>query len=651
MDVATAPRSHNADSPPDLRGIPLRAWLAAHPERAVTWAAVVLLAVQAAVRAVVALSGDFYYDDLVFQGRAALAPFPGPEHLFETYTSQVMPGAFLLVWLVERAAPLQHDVVMVLDLALQAAAGWALFLLLRRMFGATPAVLLPFTVGLFCVVSLEATIWWAAGLNQLPLLLALALALLFFVRHVETGRWRDAVACAGAVLGGLAFSPRAALIGPLLAVLALGWFAEGRPVARVWQALARHWRAWLVLVVVLAPYAVAYVRLVPSPVAGPDSPASLPLDVVVLSLREALLPALAGGPWRWSGDGDFGGIDLPGGVPGAGPALQLLAAVLVAALVLATVVRRRGAGRAWLLLLGAAAVLALQLALTRAPFVGPEAGRSYRYFTELAVVAPLALGLALLPLRVHARNGAVAALVPRRPVPALERLRTEWAPLWAPLRRRPLAAVLLACAVYAGTASWSTLRFAPLWSDNAAGPWLANARVAINEHPQALHADVLVPERVLPPVVGLSARMSRVLAPVAPADRFLVPGGSTEALRVLDDQGLSQQADLAGTRVDQGPVPGCGWPAAGVTAALPLPVPLTDGSWVVRVDYFTTGTTTAVVTAGRQRTEVLLRPGLNQVHTAVEGPVDRVTVTGVPLDVPVCITSALVGVPRPGLGL
>src|SRR6185312_13532527 len=77
--------------------------------------------------------------------------------------------------------------------------------------------------------------------------------------------------------------------------------------------------------------------------------------------------------------------------------LSLVAVVLVVAV---SLLRRRGAGRAWVLLALYVVGTCVLLSASRAQLIGPFAlAREYRYFTDVALVGALCLALAFLPVR------------------------------------------------------------------------------------------------------------------------------------------------------------------------------------------------------------------------------------------------------------
>src|SRR6476660_8728893 len=68
--------------------------------------AVVLIAVQLVIRAILAFKGYFYWDDLILVGRAGTQGLFSPGYLFDDHDGHVMPAAFLVAGVITHLAPL-----------------------------------------------------------------------------------------------------------------------------------------------------------------------------------------------------------------------------------------------------------------------------------------------------------------------------------------------------------------------------------------------------------------------------------------------------------------------------------------------------------------------------------------------------------------
>lgn len=134
-----------------------------------------LIGLSIVMRGVVIVSGGFYWDDFILQGRAARLPLDG-NFLTYNHDGHSMPAAMAVSWFTERLAPLEFWLPALEMLLGQAALGVAGWWLLQRVFSARPLVLVPFAYFLFTGLTLPGNSWWAAALNALPLQLAMVLA-------------------------------------------------------------------------------------------------------------------------------------------------------------------------------------------------------------------------------------------------------------------------------------------------------------------------------------------------------------------------------------------------------------------------------------------------------------------------------------------
>ena len=119
-------------------------------------AAAALIALQLAVRAVVAFHGYFYWDDLILIGRAGTQNLLSPEYLFDDHDGHVMPGAFLLAGGITRLAPLEWAWPALSLVVLQLLASLALLRTLNAILGWRPVLLLPLTFALFTPLGVPA---------------------------------------------------------------------------------------------------------------------------------------------------------------------------------------------------------------------------------------------------------------------------------------------------------------------------------------------------------------------------------------------------------------------------------------------------------------------------------------------------------------
>ena len=220
--------------------------------------------------------------------------------------------------------------------------------LLRTLFGNRPAILIPLVLYLVCPLTFPDYSWWIAGVETIPLQIAIFMALTAHVHYVWTGRYRHALAAAGWLVFGLIFFEKAAVI-PLLLFAVTAGFLLGRrrllPAAR--QSVVQFWRAWLLYLGLLAVYGVVLGLALRSSTVQPGAPSSARCRRHVFLGASAQDPAArpVGGPWHWyHGPSSAYAFSSP-------PSWLAWASLFaVLGIVVATVLTRRRAWRAWAIL-------------------------------------------------------------------------------------------------------------------------------------------------------------------------------------------------------------------------------------------------------------------------------------------------------------
>ena len=640
MDVvvpATATDEIGPTAAAGSSGLGLRAVLVLDRQAAVGFAATAVVALIALVRTVGASRGWFSNDDLGWQGVAAGYGSPSGTLLATPWNSHLQPVEWVLIWGFAHLAPLQFWPVVVSTAVLVPAHGGVMFLLLRRLFGARPEILPLLALGVGSSLTLAASLWWAVQLVQLPLLILSTLTVWAFLGYLQRRRRRDLALTAALFTGALLVSERAVLLPVLLLLLHVGWFSGRQSLtARVRHTLRSGWRLWGSLTAVGLVYVAWYVTTAPS-AAGPAASPRLFVGVAWQALLHALAPAVLGGPWTWQPIDDVASVAAPG------QATQLAGLLVVLALIGWSCATWRHAARGWGLLLVFLGVGTVLLTVTRAPYIGPVIGREYRYFTELALVAPLALGLAMLPLRWQAADADPLQLERRPTAPEVRTALVSWTPVGAVLRRRRPVLLGLATAAFLAGTTISSARYDTNWSTNSARTWVTAAERELRAHPEARLVDMPVPSAVVPTISGFYTRTKVVLRPVVAPQRFLTSGAAGDELRALGPDGTLRAVVVSGVYSTPGPVPGCGWLVSQDRVVIPLVASTSDGHWLVRMAYFTDADRTTRLTAGRTTTPVLLHRGLHVVYLAADGPIDALSVSGVPTRGAVCVSDVQAG--------
>ncbi|MCV7259547.1 hypothetical protein [Mycobacterium shimoidei] len=581
---------------------------------AVALAAVALVAVQLVIRGVLAFGGYFYWDDLILVGRAGTHSLLSAAYLFDDHDGHLMPGAYLLGGVITRLAPLNWIGPAISLVALQLLASLALLRALQVILGWRPVLLVPLTFALFTPLGIPGFAWWAAALNSLPMLAALAWVTADAVLLVRTGNWRYAVTGALVYLGGLLFFEKAAVIPfAAFAITALLCHVQGDRAAlkTVWRAGIRLWAPALALT---AGWVAVYLVVVNQQRWSTDL--AMTVDLLWRSITHGIVPGLVGGPWVW----DRWAPASPWATP---PLLvRVIGWLVLAAALVVTLLRKQRIALVWLAAAGYVIVCQVPIYLMRSsPFTALELAQALRYLPDLVVV------FALL--------AAVGFCAPNRP----------WSRWLDPSTRRRAATTGLAV-LFVASSCYSTATFSKSWRDNPAQPYLQNARRGLSAaHAQSTapmldqEVDPLVLQRVAWPE-NLASHMFALLT-----DRPEFATATTQ-LRMLDSSGRLVDARVAWIRtIVAGPVPQCGYfvqPDSPVR--LGLDGPLLPADWTAEINYLANsdGSLTMSLSEG-EHVKVPVHPGLNRVYVRLAGAGNAITVTADTAALSVCIAAGPVG--------
>src|SRR6201993_5244160 len=267
------------------------------PPYRVAMAAAALITVQLGIRAVLAFGGYFYWDDLILIGKAGTEGLLSPSYLFDDHDGHVMPGAFLVGGAITRLGPLNWTGPAISLVVLQLLASLALLRALYVILGWRWVLLIPLTFALLTPLGVPGFAWWAAALNSLPMLAALAWVCADAILLVRTRKSRYAATGVLVYLGGLLFFEKAAVI-PFVAfaVTALLCHVQGdrTPLRTVWRSGMRLWIARLGVTV---GWVALYLAVVDQRRWSSDL--SMTRDLLWRSITHGIVPGLAGGPWHW----------------------------------------------------------------------------------------------------------------------------------------------------------------------------------------------------------------------------------------------------------------------------------------------------------------------------------------------------------------
>ena len=579
--------------------------------------AAVLIVVQLVVRAVLAFRGYFYWDDLILTGRAGTQSLLSPAYLFDDHDGHVMPGAFLVAGGITRIAPLNWIGPAISLVVMQLLASLALLRTLHVLLGWRPVLLLPLTFALFTPLSVPAFAWWAAALNSLPMLAALAWVCGDAVLLVRTGNQRYAVTGLLVYFGGLLFFEKAAVI-PFVAFTIAALYAHVTSSGSVLQVWRRGLRLWVSALALTAAWIGVYLVVVDQKRWSFDL--AMTWDLLSRSVTHGIVPGLVGGPWEWQ--------RWAPASPWATPpiAAMVLGWVALAAVVAISLLRKERIGPVWLVAVGYAVACQIPIYLMRSSrFTALELAQTLRYLPDLVVVLALLLAVGLCaPTR--ARSASLAA----------SRVRT--------------AAIVCLTSLFVASSLYSTATFMTVWRDNPAQPYLQNARAGLAAAHAASSAPMLdqeVDPMVLQRVVGPENLASHMFALLPDRPDF---AGATTDLRMFDVSGHVIDAKVTWVRsIAPGPEPNCGYLVQpDFPVSMKLDGPLLPADWTAEINYLANsdGSLTMSLSEGTE-TKVPVRPGLNRVFVRLPGAGDAIKVRANTAALSVCLASGPVGFVAP----
>lgn len=542
--------------------------------------------VQLALRAWAVFGGFFLLDDFKMLSQATERGFTRAL-LLEPYDEKLMPGGRAITWLVSEAGPFNWAAAAWTLLVLQAVASILCWVMLSTLFGERLATLVPFAVFLFTPMTLTAFMWWAAGINLIPVQIAFFVAVTGHVAYLRSGALRHALVATAGLAAGLLFYDKALLIAPVLPFLAVAYFRRGGLVSRTLGALRQWWKGWALYSLVLAAYLGYRLAFVDSPVA---TTGDLRLPEILQTLLLKTFPVgVLGGPWSWN----------PAAAPTAGidpPLVLWVASILLLAVIVATAfLLRVRTGRAWVLLGGYLLCESVLLALGRGSAAGEMAAHEFRYLADAAPVTVLALALAFLRLR-----GAPDSSAPRNE------------PLILVVPSRTVVAVVSGVLVVGSVVS--TVRYVNLWhADFPARVYVTNVQRAVASEGRLTIADENVPASTMWPLLYPATLPSHFFAPL-PQVTAAEEGTN---LQTLTEAGIPVPAGVTPNIVgepDPAAKPGCiaslsedGRQRAVVPTSGPVP---SYAPWIY-LQYRAAASGTVVLEYGGNRQEIPVDAGTN----------------------------------------
>lgn len=563
-----------------------------------------MVVAQLAYRASMLRGTWFQFDDVVFLTRVNGQPLSA-DLLLEGYGGHLMPSGFLLTWLFGHTGSLDHTPYAATLVVMQALASLGMLVLLRSLFGARWAILVPLTVYLTCALSVPAFVWWAAGMNQLPLQIALGWGLAAHVQYLRTRRLRWLLASVGVMLVCLTFYEKVLLVYGVFAIVTVGYFTTGAARDRLRQLWTRHRLALGLHVLCGLAYLAAYAAFAFN---FADEGAS-GYPVVRLGgnlIGRVAVPGVFGGPITWEVlTGPFQVVDPD-------PLLVFVSWMALLGLVGHLYSRRRRSLRAWSIPLFFALADLLLLGAARATALGPIVGLEARYVTEVGMAAAIALGLATLELR-----GADESAEPRDEAPVL--LGPEY--------------VVGATVVVAVLGLLSSQHYAGHWrSDNQTEDFFANAdrTLGSSAEPTPL-VNVSVPMYIMWGYEYPRNTTQYVLRSYA--SRMTFPQLRVDSISVVDDLGVVRPVVVQPITQAVTPTGTCTYRATSAQATVvPMQRPADGIDWWVRMSYKADEDTSVAITAGDTTHHTELPAGLHNVYFHVGNSFDEVEVAEEPSD-------------------
>lgn len=577
-------------------------------------AALALIALQLAIRAVLAFGGYFYWDDLILVGRSSTEALLSPAFLFDDHDGHVMPGAFLVAGVITHLAPLVWAGPAISLIVLQLLASLALLRALYVIVGWRPVLLVPLCFALFTPLGLPAFAWWAAALNSLPMITAMAWVCADAILLMRTGNRRYLFTATLAYFGGLLFFEKSAVI-PFVAfaVVALLLYAEGddRAALTAWRRSAR---LWVSLLAVTAAWVAVYLAVVNQRRWSSDL--VMTWELLQRSVTHGIVPGLVGGPWEWQ--------RWAPASPWATPpvSVMLLGWTALVAAIAISLLRKRRIEFLWLTAAAYAIGCQIPIYLMRSSaFTALELAQTLRYLSDLVVVLAL-----LAAIGFCAPNRATSRWLDSSPI-------------------RSTAVIGLATAFVASSAV-STRTFLPIWQDNPAQPYVQNAIRGLAAARDG-STSALLDQEVDPLVLGRVAYPENLASHLFGliTDRPEFAKYTTE-LRMLDMRGRVVDAYATWTRtIKPGPIPNCGYLVQTQNPArMPLDGPMLPADWTAEINYLanTEGSVQLSLSEGPE-TKVAVHPGLNRVYVRLAGAGDVINVRATTSALSLCMASGPVG--------
>jgi hypothetical protein len=553
------------------------------------------------------------------------------------------PAVYLIAWVLARVALYNWLAGLLIVLALHAAAGLAAWRLLRTLLGNRSAILIPLTLYVLSPLAFPTDAWWDNAVETIPLQIALFMALNSHLQYVWTGKFRHAVASAAWQLFGLVFFEKAMVIPLLLFAVTAGFLSGWRLLPALRATAVQLWRGWLLYLGLLAAYAAVFLTSLSAATSGPVAPVAQAVSVFARrQVFKTLLPGLLGGPWHWYHPANYFSAfaDPPAD-------LEWLAVPVVLGLVAASIVVRRRAWRAWLILvvwLVVADTVPVLIGRLNSPAYAGLHGLQTRYVADVPAVLAIVVALVFWPVADPRPDSERTA----------RRRRDFFTGRW-----RMIAIAVTAIFVIGSIYSVQSFQTqTTTWTVTSGQAYIANARAALADTPAgSVIVSQPVPGTLMKGTFGDADLTSSVLGPLSGRGSQISwttrPSGTVGALKVFGGDGRLWPAALRGSSTADLPA----WRSCLSTTTPQLvlhfqPVSTAFAS-TLRIGYVANSSAAGQVVQvyyGSESGQFTVQPGENHYYLPVHGSAGSVVLSSQGDFSGLCFGPAIAGyiVPFPG---
>lgn len=571
----------------------------------VTIAALGMIVAQLIWKGVILSHFFFWQDDFVFFDRALNNGLTW-HYLMKVQGGHLDPGPFAISWVVARISLYNWTLASAVLLVILLASCLALLRLLRSLFGDRPAILIPLVVYLLCPLTVPDLVWWSAGIEGVPLQLAIFMSLDAHVRYLRTRERRYVITAAVWLLVGMLFFDKGLVLPFFLFAVTSAFFIGGSWPRAIILAWKTYWKAWAVYAVLFACYGTVLAVQLAAPGALPGNSGAPHhvLNFITSLLKDSFIPGAVGGPWQWFGNGVEAFATPP-------TTLIWLSLVAGAAVIASSVLYRRYAWRAWAII--GAWVLAADVApivIGRTGINNPALtvflGLDTHYVADAVPILVVCLGVAFWPI--------TGVPDQRRRSPARR----------APGQVMPMITGLALGAFILGSV-FSVQTYLHATTSQPGRSYIATARQALAAVPRGtVVVDQPAASSVMAAILlGPYGYDAQVLGSMARGkiDWTREPDGTIPHLEIFTADGRLWPAAVVGVYSKPLPAANSCWPSTQDVITVPLRqvATVTNGPWTLRMSYVSSITQRVSVYFGGRRKPLALKRGLDTAYLPVLG--------------------------------